>query len=146
MSNVPDPTNHTPPPKKVSVEQPRPKIVKAIKNPKSRTWLSGLSSFGDAIASLFKKKNKKNPSLPAPASAPAPAPTVLQLQQQLSAMKKRLQNLQQSTECVICMENTKEYACEPCGHLMYCKVCNEARPELCPVCQTLTTNTKHIYA
>eukprot|EP01084_Bolivina_argentea_P069170 125910_1 len=38
--------------------------------------------------------------------------------------------------CTICMENIRQYACIPCGHLCLCQNCNELINDRCPICNT----------
>lgn len=38
-------------------------------------------------------------------------------------------------ECVVCMENTKDYVFIPCGHFCSCAACTEKLKE-CPICRS----------
>ena len=42
------------------------------------------------------------------------------------------------TQCVVCFEEVKSYACVPCGHVCLCAVCatNPRVTEICPLCRT----------
>ena len=38
-------------------------------------------------------------------------------------------------ECIICQDNTKEYAAQPCGHILFCShCCNGRMARNCPLC------------
>ena len=38
-------------------------------------------------------------------------------------------------ECIICMDNSPNYACIPCGHKCLCKDCKDNVIDNCPVCR-----------
>jgi len=50
------------------------------------------------------------------------------------------------TQCVICFENKRKWACFPCGHFVYCDVCKpkESNPP-CAVCRTKVIRFDNVY-
>lgn len=57
-------------------------------------------------------------------------------------------DMPESHECVVCMENQKEYVCVPCGHRAMCEQCahsiQEAYPR-CPMCRADITQVIKVY-
>lgn len=50
--------------------------------------------------------------------------------------------------CCICMDRTKKFACQPCGHLSLCNVCAQkvkSERAKCPICNQNVTKIQHIY-
>jgi len=50
--------------------------------------------------------------------------------------------------CVVCMENPKEMAYDPCGHICACSVCTDkiiGKNGQCPMCKTTITKTLKIF-
>ena len=38
-------------------------------------------------------------------------------------------------KCIVCIDQSSEYACIPCGHLCLCHGCRNPIGGLCPVCR-----------
>ncbi|XP_071115032.1 baculoviral IAP repeat-containing protein 7-B-like [Haliotis cracherodii] len=54
---------------------------------------------------------------------------------QLNATEEETEQLRETSECTICLENPANIVFLPCGHLVACGVCSPAL-ERCPVCRT----------
>jgi hypothetical protein len=48
-------------------------------------------------------------------------------------------------ECCICLEETANHACIPCGHMCLCKGCTAMLLKECPKCRTPVSNFIRIY-
>eukprot|EP01084_Bolivina_argentea_P230247 388411_1 len=53
---------------------------------------------------------------------------------------------EEKTECLVCMDAIRSYACVPCGHYCVCDSCKEKVGHSCPVCQTKTISFLKIYS
>lgn len=52
------------------------------------------------------------------------------------------------SRCIICLENRKEVALQPCGHAQFCKTCTRrltSTSKQCPVCRKDIRQTMNIY-
>lgn len=61
----------------------------------------------------------------------APAPSEPSISPQTSVDE----NPKESSECVVCMENSCAVVFIPCGHLCCCLKCSDAIEQLCPMCR-----------
>lgn len=49
-----------------------------------------------------------------------------------------------STACLICLNNVREFAFQPCWHVVACSAC-QMRLHKCPICRTVIQKVQRIY-
>ena len=56
---------------------------------------------------------------------------------------------EQESQCVVCMNNPREVAFIPCGHIVYCQACGQhihgTQPNRCPTCRVPIQNLLRVY-
>uniref|UniRef100_A0A6B2LQ64 RING-type domain-containing protein n=1 Tax=Arcella intermedia TaxID=1963864 RepID=A0A6B2LQ64_9EUKA len=63
--------------------------------------------------------------------------------------KKKEQDQENKSYCVICLDEKREHVLVPCGHLCICSSCSgpfsKTQPHICPVCRAPFTATYKVY-
>jgi hypothetical protein len=65
----------------------------------------------------------------------------------IKAEKEKLEKLQNevNSDCCICEEKKKEYACIPCGHRCLCEDCCNLDIDVCPLCREAIKSISKIF-